>query len=208
MRPVIGIDFDNTIVRYDELFHRLAFEKGLIPAFVPATKEAVRDYLRAEGREDEWTGLQGYVYGARMDEAAAFPGVLEFFGEAKRRDIEVVIISHKTRLPYAGEPYDLHRAARHWLEINGFFDEARIGLAAGQVFFEETKAGKLGRIGQQGCTHFIDDLPELLREAAFPQATRRILFRPQGPQATGAEDFFAVHSDWEQIAEFVWSLQP
>ena len=208
MKPVIGVDFDNTIVRYDELFHRVACDRQLIPADVPANKELVRDYLRADNREDDWTELQGYVYGARMDEAAAFPGVLEFFAEAVRRGIDVVIISHKTRHPYIGERHDLHAAARHWLEINGFFDPSRIGMQPGRVFFEETKAGKLERIGQQQCTHFIDDLPELLREADFPEATRRILFRPQGGEMAGAEDFFSVLSDWQQIAEFVWTLAP
>jgi len=208
MRPVIGVDFDNTIVRYDELFHRLACERGLIPAGVPATKEQVRDYLREQRREDDWTVLQGYVYGARMDEAAPFPGVLGFFSEAARRGIDLVIISHKTRRPYAGEGYDLHQAARHWLEINGFFDPARIGLPPSRVFFEETRAEKLGRIAKEQCTHFIDDLPELLREAAFPPETRRILFRPQGPAAAGAEDFSAVLSHWEEIAQYVWGLAP
>ncbi len=208
MRPLIGVDFDNTIVKYDELFHRLAYEQRLIPARVPVSKEQVRDYLRSEDREDDWTELQGYVYGARMDEADAFPGALEFFSEAVGREIDLVIISHKTRYPYIGERHDLHQAARHWLEINGFFDPSRIGMSPERVFFEETKAGKLGRIGQQKCTHFIDDLPELLREAAFPAATERILFRPQGIKVAGAKDFTAVMSDWHQITDYVWALAP
>ena len=208
MKPVIGVDFDNTIVRYDELFHRIARERQLIPADIPVSKELVRDYLRAADREDDWTELQGYVYGARMDESAAFPGVLEFFAEAVRRGFDIVIISHKTLHPYLGEKHDLHRAARHWLEINGFFDPSRIGMAPDKVFFEVTRADKLGRIGQQKCTHFIDDLPEVLREEAFPAAARRILFRPQGAEIPGAEDFFAVLSDWQQIAGYVWTLAP
>ena len=208
MKPVIGIDFDNTIVQYDELFHRLACERQLIPADVPANKELVRDYLRADNREDDWTELQGYVYGARMDESAAFPGVLEFFAEAVQRGFDVVIISHKTRHPYLGEKHDLHQAARHWLEINGFFDHSRIGMVSDKVFFEETRTGKLERIAQQKCTHFIDDLPELLRERAFPETVERILFRPQGSEMAGAEDGFVVLSNWQQIAEYVWKLSP
>lgn len=206
MKLLIGVDFDNTIVRYDELFHRLASERGLIPDRVPPSKEHVRDYLRAAGREDDWTELQGYVYGARMDEAAAFPGVLEFFAEATRRPIDVVIISHKTRHPYRGERYDLHHAARHWLEINGFFDRSRIGLSQSAIFFEETKAGKLERIGRQHCTHFIDDLPEFLLEEAFPPGTERILFRPQGDEAADHAGFSSVFTEWRQIAEYVWNL--
>ena len=29
---ILGVDFDNTIVAYDSLFHRVALERGLIPA--------------------------------------------------------------------------------------------------------------------------------------------------------------------------------
>ena len=167
---------------------------------------AVRDYLRRIGREDDWTELQGYVYGARMDEAVAFPGALEFFAEAVRRGIGVVIISHKTRHPYRGERYDLQDAARHWLEINGFFDPSRIGLSPSAIFFEETKAGKLERIGRQRCTHFVDDLPEFLLDGAFPSGTERILFRPQGADAVDHAGFPSVFTGWRQIAEYVWNL--
>ena len=32
---LLGLDFDNTLVRYDKLFHKLAKEKGLIEHHVP-----------------------------------------------------------------------------------------------------------------------------------------------------------------------------
>ncbi len=174
----LGIDFDNTIVCYDALFHRVALEDGCIPAELPANKSDVRNHLRSVGREDHWTEMQGRVYGARMAEAAPYPGVLEFFRACRDLGIAVFIISHKTRTPFAGKPYDLHAAARDWLERQGFLDPSRIGLPPGNVFFELTKADKLRRIGNCGCTHFIDDLPELLAEADFPANVARVLFDP------------------------------
>ena len=42
---LLGLDFDNTIVRYDNLFHKLAIEKGLIEQSVPRDKKAIRDYI-------------------------------------------------------------------------------------------------------------------------------------------------------------------
>ena len=30
---LLGLDFDNTLVRYDKLFHKIALEKGLIPFY-------------------------------------------------------------------------------------------------------------------------------------------------------------------------------
>ena len=64
---VLGLDFDNTIIKYDELFHKIAYEKELIPADLPKEKNAVRNYLRQNNIEDEWTMIQGEVYGERFD---------------------------------------------------------------------------------------------------------------------------------------------
>ena len=174
----VGIDFDNTIVCYDDVFHRVALEQRLIPADLPAEKAAIRDHLRAAGNEDAWTAMQGYVYGKRMIAAAAFPGVLEFLARLVRTKIPVFIISHKTRHPYLGPKYDLHEAAYAWLDKNGIFDPQRIALPRDQVFFELTKQAKLQRIRAAGCTHFIDDLPELLGEPEFPGGVVRLLFDP------------------------------
>jgi hypothetical protein len=46
-----GIDFDNTIICYDRLFHQIALEGGLIPRDLPAEKNAGHDYLREQGRK-------------------------------------------------------------------------------------------------------------------------------------------------------------
>ena len=107
----VGVDFDNTIVCYDDVFHRVAVEWGLIPAEIAASKGAVRDYLRAEGREDTWIEVQGYVYGNRFREAPPFPGVTEFFNRCEEQAVPISIISHRTRYPFAGPRYDLHEAA-------------------------------------------------------------------------------------------------
>lgn len=174
----LGIDFDNTIVCYDQVFHQVAREQGLIPADLPVSKQAVRDYLRSMGQEDRWTEMQGYVYGPRLTDAQAFPGVLEFIQRQVRQGTSVFIVSHKTKHPYLGPKYDLHQAALAWLELNGFFDPRRIGLPRDQVFLELTKKDKLARIGALACTHFIDDLPELLAEPDFPPRVVKVLFDP------------------------------
>src|SRR5207249_10636646 len=96
----LGIDFDNTIVCYDQVFHQVAHEQNLIPADLPVSKQAVRDYLRAAGKEDRWTEMQGYVYGPRLTDAQAFPGVLDFIETQVKSGIELFVISHKTKHPY------------------------------------------------------------------------------------------------------------
>jgi len=195
----LGVDFDNTIVCYDALFHKVAREKNLIPADVPVNKSDVRNYLRRTGNEDAWTEMQGYVYGARMAEATPYPGVLEFFQACRTAGIRVSIISHKTRHPFLGEKYDLHAAATSWLEQQGFFDPERLGLPRSNVFFEITKEAKLERIAERGCTHFIDDLPEFLAEAAFPASALRILFDSNNLYA---EETRSVRAQtWDEIGE-------
>jgi hypothetical protein len=182
----IGIDFDNTIVCYDQLFHRVCLEAGLIPADVPPTKSEVRDYLRRVGREDDWTEAQGWVYGRRLVDADPYPGFDAFLGACHRVGCPVSIVSHKTRVPYRGEPVDLHQAAHTWLQQRGFLDPGGSGQLTVPVYFELAKEAKLRRIGEIGCTHFIDDLPEFLAEPGFPPGVQRVLFDPGGDAEVGA----------------------
>ena len=111
----IGLDFDNTIVSYDALFHKIALETGLIPEGIPVSKVSVRDHLRKAGCEDAWTEMQGTVYGGRMAEAEAFPGVKSFLAWTRSERVPVSIVSHKTLHPFLGKQYDLHAAARAWI---------------------------------------------------------------------------------------------
>ena len=191
----IGIDFDNTLVSYDALFHRVALDQQAIPADLAQTKVAVRDYLRRAGREPVWTEMQGTVYGARMDEAQAYPGAIEFLRWASARGLELRIVSHKTRHPFIGPKHDLHDAARRWVErhLAGCVDPA-------SVFFELTQEEKIGRIGAIGCHYYIDDLPEILLAPAFPGEVRRILFDPDAHHA--AEPSLVRMRSWSDILDF------
>jgi hypothetical protein len=200
---VLGVDFDNTIVRYDELFHSVAVERGLIPATLPARKNHVRDFLRQQNRERDWTELQGYVYGPHMAGAQPFPGVLEFFTRAVRRRLPIHIISHKTRTAVIGPTFDLQQSAREWLAAQGFFDPARVGLSSEHVHFGETRQEKIRFIRETGCTHFIDDLEETFLEPTFPHHVIQILFgRHEAPHNLPAAKPLA---DWSQVFEYVFS---
>lgn len=193
----IGIDFDNTIVSYDSLFHKVALEGGLIPADLVPSKLKIRDHLREVGHEDLWTEMQGYVYGARMGEAAPFPGVLEFLRWTRTKGIRVSIISHKTRHPFVGPSYDLHAAAGQWIRDN--LADENDSLRQDGVFFETTKEEKLQRIERARCGYFVDDLPEILLAEDFPQTTARILFDPEGHHKQA--DIATVRS-WREIQRY------
>lgn len=200
---LIGLDFDNTIVCYDRLFHRLAVERGFVPGSVAAAKPAIRDYLRAAGREDEWTELQGIAYGPRIVDAEPFPGVLDFLARSRRAAVDVAIISHKTRRPYRGGNHDLHAAAHAFLEVHGFYEYAVSGLTPDRVYFECTLDAKLARIGSLGCTAFVDDLPELLNEPAFPGEVRKVLFDPADTHTRDSR--FDRASSWVECGDCLLS---
>lgn len=195
----IGFDFDNTIVNYDALFYRVAVEQSLVPADLSQTKLAVRDYLRKEGNENAWTEMQGYVYGARMNDAVAYPGAIEFMKLARDNGIAMTIVSHKTRHPFMGPKYDLHEAAREWVE-NFLADEGGMLINPDQLFFELTKEEKIARIAGADCDYFIDDLPEILLMPGFPQGTGRILFDPENNH--GSDGVGTKLGSWQEIRSY------
>src|SRR5579863_6893766 len=141
----IGIDFDNTIACYDGVFHAAALERGLIPPDLARDKNSVRDHLNGSGRKDDFTELQGYVYGARMDLVSPFPGFAEFIGSARGAGHQLFIVSHKTRHPILGPKHDMHAAARGFLRARGLIGEDAAQIAPANVHFELTKEEKVAR---------------------------------------------------------------
>ena len=156
---LLGLDFDNTLVHYDSLFYQLAHEKNLINERIPAKKIAIRDYLRSKGKDEDFTLLQGEVYGLRILEAEAAKGMMTY-KKSMKRGVSVVVVSHKTIRPYKGPPYELRRALLiGWINIT--FDKTGLNLSEDRIFFEE--ATKENRADKTiGCTHYVDDLKEIL----------------------------------------------
>lgn len=188
---IVGIDFDNTIVSYHDVFHKVAVDRGLIATDFPQDKEKIRNYLREINQEDAWTEMQGVVYGKEMVYAKAFSGVEIFFKTMRMNGIKTIIISHKTKYPYLGEKVDLHKAASEWLN--------QINLGADETYFLETKKEKCEKIAERGCTHFIDDLPELLSDPFFPSDVQKILF---SENAHALQNDVIVFSQWDQINQY------
>jgi len=172
----VGFDFDNTLVSYDRVFGGIARERNLIPESCATDKNAVRDHLRAVGRESEWTRLQGEVYGSRILDAEPYDGMLDALHRLGRSNVPMCIISHKTRTPYLGEAHDLHAAGRRWLDHHGFHDASGLGWSRDRVFFETTREAKVARIIAEQCTHYVDDLSEILD--LLPDDVEKIHFSP------------------------------
>jgi hypothetical protein len=198
----IGIDFDNTIVDYEGAFHSAAMERGLVTADLPKTKNSVRDFLNNAGHKDDFTALQGYVYGTRMDLARVHPGFREFVAAARASRHDVFVVSHKTRFPLLGPKYDMHEAARTFLAKQML--SADDAVPRQNIFFEETKEQKISRAAALHLDVFIDDLPEILMMPGLPDQCRRILFAPQGSDARGN---FKQCRRWDEITALLFGAR-
>lgn len=195
----IGLDFDNTIVSYDWLFHKVAFEQGHIPASLAKNKLAVRNYLREHDQEPVWMQMQGYVYGARMQEAKIFEDAAMVIADLKKAGHELFIISHRAQTPHVGPNYDLHAAALAWIATH-LRDKNTVELIApDNVYFHETKDEKIARIGERCCDIFLDDLPEILLHKNFPAQVKRVLF---SPEVEDSEDWEKARS-WSDFADII-----
>ncbi len=199
----IGIDFDNTIICYDDLFHKLAVQNGLIEKKIAKTKKSVRARVRATADgEMKWQELQGKVYGPMIFEAKLKTGVSGFFKQCNFHNIDLFIVSHKTE--FAGmDPTktNLQKAALNWMEQQGFFQKYAPCIARKRIFFENTRKDKIRRIIKIGCTHFIDDLEELFLESIFPGNVKKILYAKE----TNAQTYLhsaLISDDWAGIADY------
>ncbi len=199
----LGIDFDNTIVSYDRIFVKAAHARGWVADDFCGSKKQLRDAVRLlQDGEIKWQILQGEVYGQRMGEAEPFPGVIEFIKDARRRGLEMFIVSHKTRYSnYDRLKVDSRAAALAWMEKNAFFDPAGLGFSREQVFFADTRAEKIAHISALGCGLFIDDLEEVFADPAFPASVTRVLFTSDDEPG---DRTIVVRRTWPDIARYVF----
>ena len=200
MTPVVGIDFDNTVICYDAVFQRLAAEAGLVPADPPRPQKAIREAARRSPEGDlAWQRLQGLAYGPRIQEARPAEGVLAFLARCRAAAVEVHIISHKTETASVDPTgTNLRDAARRWLADHGFF-AAGAGLDPGHFHCGATRPEKVALIRASGCTCFIDDLVETFREETFPAEVQAILYAPgHEPGPADLPDLWVARS-WAEI---------
>ncbi len=200
----IGLDLDNTLACYDRVFFQAAQQQGLLPRDWKGGKQKLRDFLRSrEGGGEDWQVLQGQVYGALMDRAELMPGAGWFLLHCKAKNVQVSIVSHKTKYsPKDPERVPLRETAQRWMAKSGFFRPDRFGISPEAVYFEDTREQKVKRIAALGCTHFVDDLLEVFAEPEFPSHVSRILY---GTQDLG-DDFpkeLVSCSDWTLISSML-----
>jgi hypothetical protein len=198
----IGIDFDNTIIAYDDVFCIAAKACGLIDPGFSGSKQAVRDSIRLlPDGELAWQRLQGQVYGKGIGGAKMVTGVEAFLRRCRTEGCVVAVVSHKTEYGHFDpDRVNLRTAAVDWMAAQGLLDGDR-GVARADVYFESTRAEKVKRIAALSLTHFIDDLSEVLTDPEFPPNVKRILF---GNGAQPASSSYTICSTWLDIEQQVF----
>ena len=200
----IGLDFDNTIIRYDDVFRKAAIERGLMQAEISGTKQQVRDAIRLlPDGEHQWQALQGYVYGKGIQGATLFAGLDDFLRRARAHGDTILVVSHKTEYGHFDpDRVSLRGAAMQWMEGQGFFAEQGFPLLRSNVHFVSSRSEKLSRIGELACDVFVDDLEEVLSDPQFPPFVRRILL---SERAERRDDLpYEICRDWAAIQETVF----
>ena len=201
----IGIDLDNTIIRYDKLIYEIAVEKGLIPEDADKNKKKIRNHIRTlPGGEVEWQKIQGMIYGRKIFLAEPFEGLKDFLKRCRKTSYAVYVISHKTQFAnYDDTQTDLRVAAHRWLETHITDWKGQQLIEKESVFFGGTRQEKIAYISALRCDWFIDDLEETFLESSFPGHTRRILFGNHGGKISGPID---VCPTWADVTEKVFGV--
>jgi hypothetical protein len=200
----IGLDFDNTIIRYDDVFRQAAKARGLVSSDFAGAKREVREaiWLLPDG-EPKWQALQGYVYGKGIEDATLFPGLGDFLKRARVHGDTILVVSHKTEYGHFDpDRVNLREAAMRWMELQGFFAERGFSLPRDNIHFASTRAEKLRRIADLRCNVFVDDLEEVLADRDFPDSVRRILFSEHAEMTDGLP--YDICRDWAAIEETIF----
>ncbi|MEK7233793.1 MAG: hypothetical protein AAB268_08250 [Elusimicrobiota bacterium] len=179
MKLRLGLDFDNTVIRYDDVFRRLASRRGWLKGSSARTKDAVKALLLAEdGNDLRWQALQAEVYGSAIDSARFFPGCLDFLKRAAASGHEIFIVSHKSKTSHFDPSVRLRDAALRWMKKN-----ARGLIRSGNIRFADDRDQKILLITALKLDLFIDDLAPVLTHPAFPKATARLHFAAESHDA-------------------------
>ncbi len=193
MNIKIGIDLDNTIIDYDNLFYKIAIKNKLIPKNIGCNRIKIRNFIKKKSIS-KWKRLQSDIYSLYINEATVKRGFLNFINKVYKKGFEFCIISHKTKYPYIGKKKNLHKISQKWIhnKIN-----AKIDFKIKNIFFEISEKKKINRIIEQKCDYFIDDLPSILE--AIPKKTKKILIDSKKNYKKKNE--FLVIDRWKNISK-------
>ena len=193
---LIGLDFDNTIACYNDVFSSEAKIKGLVHKEWKGNKQDLKLLISAkETGQTIWQTMQGQVYGPSMQKATLFPGVARFLLRCKLKGHTVFIVSHKTKYGHFDKTKTLLReASLNWMDSKGFFIDTQFGINRKNIFFTNTQREKILKIQSLNLDVFVDDLEEIFLHHDFPKI-KKILFS----SSSSIEHHVELCNNWTDI---------
>lgn len=175
----IGIDLDNTIIRYDKAFLQEARRENIVPHQWVGGKKKIQEFiLETDPKGLIWQRLQGRVYGKHIKNADVFPGVHRFLWRCHSRDIQVHVVSHKTQFGHFDtDETPLRDVAVEFLKDKGLYSNSPRSLIK-SVTFKSTLSEKVEHIRRENFSWFVDDLLKVFQYPRFPDTVKKILFSP------------------------------
>jgi 5'(3')-deoxyribonucleotidase len=190
----VGFDFDNTIVDYSPVFHKIA-QNLISDKFYDDPKIAVKNYFELQLRQPgSWKEIQSKVYCEQINDIKPSSLFLTLIEWLIKNNHEFFIISHKTETIKVGENrFNLREPATNWIEKNlPFFQKENI-------FFESSAVSKIKRIHSLKLDFFIDDLLSILNHRQFPNKTHKILFN----QFDNSQKKFIQVKNWDEVGKIL-----
>ena len=172
----IGFDFDNTIIDYSEIFYEIARLNNFIPDNIGRSKSAIKDYLHKKNEKEDFTKIQGLVYGKEILRAKPAKNIIITLDYLKTCNHDLYIVSHKTKYPYIGKQINLREAANKWIYKYIRIEDSLI-FKNKNIFYENTIDSKIKRIKNLELDFFIDDLNTIIELIKSP--TTGILYDPK-----------------------------
>ena len=190
-KKIIGIDFDNTIISYVNVFKKL-LRKNKIQFGKKLNKEIFKKKIIKKYNEKFYTKIQSEIYGENIFYARKFANLNQSLNNLKKKN-HIILISHKTKYPILGKKVDLRKKALLWLNKNNLYGPKKI-FNKKNVFFEETIEKKIKRIRRLKCDYFIDDLSIILDR--LPNSIYKIKFGSKSKK-------YKFFLSWEKIDKII-----
>lgn len=193
---VIGIDFDNTLVCYNQPIRLKLQELGLDEKSDHSPKNELKQHLIEGGGNLAWTLFQGELYGREIEKAQPAEGATQAINTLLHSGYDVRIISHRSLFSALGPAYPLHQAAIRFLETR-ILPEIEPALRDRLSYrFCPSLEKKISEIRDANCHAFIDDLSSVLTHPNFPKNTHRIHY-------SNSSSIPITRDNWGDIAETI-----
>ena len=197
---IVGIDLDNTIIKYDNAFIEAAKFLNINIPGGETNKIDLKKYCNSlnEG-ELIWQKIQGLAYGKLLiKNAKLYTGVKRFIWRLKNKGHIIKIISHKTKFGHFDEEKNsLREIASEFLKNNKIisYDYPLVN----DVFFLNTRNEKVDKIVSEKIEIFIDDLKEVIFDLKEFSQIKTLHF-DENYRGLNSEE---IKSDWQQIDNLI-----